>query len=280
MKNQNKAVAVREDKALFTREAFDEPRNFQELLSACKILVASKILPKEIDTEEKAAVVILTGRELGLRMMASTRGIYVVNQKPALSAQMMLALAYNTKEVENLEVIDSGKAETASCSVTVKRKGKKPYVCSFSVDEAKKLGKYANEWLKQPETMCRSRAISKNLRVTFPDAILGMYTPEEVYSITTEQEDAKPASDEMPKSKSGKEESAPVETKSADVVGDEPKIGEAQVKVIEKMLDTHKLKERFMPWLKKTYGVEKVEDIKASWLTDILADIAKSAKEK
>lgn len=180
-------------------DAFDEPRNFTELMAACDILVASKILPKEIDTKEKAAVVILTGRELGLRMMASTRTIYVVNQKPALSAQVMLALAHKTGELENYELQETGSGESAKCTMTVKRKGKKPYTCSFSVEEAKKMQKYANEWMKQPETMCRSRAISKNLRVTFPDAILGLYTPEETEYIVAAEEAG--VEDFMPKPK-------------------------------------------------------------------------------
>lgn len=185
-----------EDK-LFTREAFDEPRNFTELLEACKILVASKIMPKEIDTPEKAAVVILTGRELGLRMMASTRSVYVVNGKPSLSAQMMLSLAYGTKELEDIEITEEGQGESAKCTVAVKRKGKKSYSYSFSVEMAKKMGKYQNEWLKQPENMAKQRAISGNLRVTFPDAILGMYTPEEIQSVEVEET----AKVEMPKAK-------------------------------------------------------------------------------
>lgn len=180
-------IAKKGQAQLFTRAEFDEPTNFTQLLDACKILVASKILPKEIDTPEKAAVVVLTGRELGLRMMASTRSIYIVNGKPSLSAQMMLSLAYGTKELEDIEISETGAGESASCIVTVKRKGKKPYRYTFSVDMAKKMQKYQNEWLKQPENMCKQRAISGNLRVTFPDAILGMYTPEEVQSIDVDE---------------------------------------------------------------------------------------------
>lgn len=180
---EKKEVVVRDEKTLLTRVQFDEPKNFGELLTACKVLVASKILPKELDTEEKCAVVILTGRELGLRMMASTRGIYVVNQKPALSAQMMLALAQSTGELEDYLFTETGSGDTAKCTMKVKRTGRTPYTYTFSVEMAKKLGKYANEWLKQPENMCKQRAISGNLRVTFPDAILGMYTPEEIKEI-------------------------------------------------------------------------------------------------
>ena len=157
------------------------------MIAACDMLVKSGILPKEITTKEKAAVVALTGRELGLQLMASMRGIYIVNNKPSLSAQMMLALAFNTGELENYTITENGKGEAASCTVVVKRRGKNPYSYTFSVEMIKKMGKYANEWIKQPENMCKQRAISGNLRVTFPDAILGMYTPEEASSIEEAQ---------------------------------------------------------------------------------------------
>lgn len=213
-----KEIALKDNKPLFTREQFEEPKNFAELLAACEILVQSKILPKEIDTKEKCAVVIMTGRELGLRMMAATRAIYVVNGKPALSAQMMLALAYNTKEVEDVEIKEVGRGEEASCTVVVKRRGKKPYSYFFSVDMAKKLGRYANEWLKQPENMAKQRAISGNLRVTFPDAILGMYTPEEILSI--EDAPARAEEERMPKAKDegSRKETLPAKEKAADPV--------------------------------------------------------------
>lgn len=189
--------------AMFTREQFIEPKNFTELLEASKILVSSKILPKEIDTPEKCAVVILTGRELGLRMMAATRGIYIVNGKSALSSQMMMALALQTGEVEDYAITESGKGETASCSVRLKRKGMSEYTYSFSVDMAKKMQKYQNEWLKQPENMCKQRAIAGNLRVTFPDAILGMYTPEEIESVVTVETFVGKPHVDMPREKIG-----------------------------------------------------------------------------
>jgi hypothetical protein len=197
---KEKNISEKTEVQLFTRAQFDEPNNFTELLSASKVLVSSKILPKEIDTPEKAAVVILTGRELGLRMMASMRSVYIVNGKPSLSAQMMLSLAYTTKELENIEIKETGKGEGASCTVNVKRKGKNPYSYTFSVAMAKTMGKYANEWLKQPENMCKQRAISGNLRVTFPDAILGMYTPEEIESIPVDVPTETPQV-EMPRAK-------------------------------------------------------------------------------
>src|SRR3990167_3914892 len=176
---------------------FDEPTNLGELLNFCKVLISSKIMPKEVDTPEKAAVIILTGRELNLPSMAALRSIYVVNGKPALSAQMMLAKAYSTGELENIKIVESGKGESASCSVTIRRKGRSEYTYTFTVEMAKQMQKYANEWLKQPANMCKQLAISGNLRVTFPDAILGMYTPEEIESIVVEEKPT--AAELMPK---------------------------------------------------------------------------------
>ncbi len=210
---------------LAKRSPFKEPTDFPELLVACDILVKSKILPKEIDTKEKAAVVALTGRELGLQLMASMRGIYIVNNKPSLSAQMMLALAFNTGELEDYQINESGRGEAAVCEVIVKRKGKAPYSYTFNIDMIKKMRKYDNEWLKQPENMCKQRALSGNLRVTFPDAILGMYTPEEAASI----EDAQVIDQPVIGLKSDKDKGAPPSAPEAAPA--KPPAGEGEVVV-------------------------------------------------
>ena len=235
----NELVKKELGRDIATREPFAEPVNFTELLDSCKILVASGLLPKEINTPEKAAVVVLTGRELGLRMMASTRSVYVVNGKPSLSAQMMLSLAYGTKELEDIDIQETGDGEKSACTVIVKRKNKKAYSYSFSVDMAKQMGKYANEWLKQPKNMCKQRAISGNLRVTFPDAILGMYTPEEIETVEVETV----RNDEwMPKAKVAIADAAPEPQQEAKP-SPAPVVEEAAVKTdaeIPLAKDTHK----------------------------------------
>lgn len=161
------------------------------------LLLKSKFLPTAIQTVEQAITIIMTGRELGLGLMESLRSINVIQGKPCLSAQLMLALCQRTGELSDMKV-----EETAGkCVTTITRKGRSPYTYSFSMEDAKALKLDTKDnWIKQPKTMLRWRSLSGNLRVTFADAICGIYTDDEaedtiVHKVEAEAAVAEAASD-------------------------------------------------------------------------------------
>jgi hypothetical protein len=89
----------------------------------------------------------------------------------------MLALVRRTRELEDFQIVKSADAVT----VKVKRKGQSPVEVTFGKREATALGLSGKDnYTKQPMTMYQWRAVAANLRVTFPDVICGMYTPEEM----------------------------------------------------------------------------------------------------
>lgn len=141
-------------------------------------LIKTGFLPGHIKTPEQAVAVALIGRELGVPMMQALRKIFVIQGTPALAAELMLALAERTGKIEDLRIDDDG----SMCTVTVKRKGRKsPVTTTFSVADAAKMGLADKDnWKKQATVMRRWRAIAANLRLSFPDAIGGMYSVEEV----------------------------------------------------------------------------------------------------
>jgi hypothetical protein len=143
-------------------------------------LIRSKFLPRAIDTPEKCIAIMLAGRELGLPPMQSVRAISIVEGKPTLSAETMLALAYQRVPGLVVEVVTTPTGAT----VTGNRPGGKPVTVTFGQAQAKAAGLLSKQnWQKYPEAMYRARAISAWCRVVAPDAILGAYTPEEVESI-------------------------------------------------------------------------------------------------
>jgi hypothetical protein len=108
----------------------------------------------------------------------------VIQGKPTLSVQLMLALCQRTNELEDIKIEEPA----GKCQVTVKRKGVSPHSYTFSMDDAAALGlKGKDNWVKQPKTMLRWRAISGNLRISFADAICGMYTPDEAEDVLVEK---------------------------------------------------------------------------------------------
>lgn len=135
------------------------------------------LLPSHIKTDAAGVMLVVTGQELGLGFTASVNGINIIQNKPSISPQLMLALAMKTREVEGYK-IESTKAG-ATC--TVKRKGMDPVTTSFGENEAKATGLMGKDnYIKQPEVMFRWRVIAQTLRLTFPDVISGLYTPDEL----------------------------------------------------------------------------------------------------
>ena len=170
---------------------------FEQLQTQAALLVKSGFLPKTVDTPEKALTIMLTGKELGLGPMESIRSINVVNGRPCMSAQLLLALCHRTKEVEQAFTEKTTDAEVV---FVLKRRGSPAFRSVFTRAEAdqakfsqsfnrdKNAWQTKDNWVKQPATMLLWRAISKAARIVFPDAICGIYTPDEAEDIITEIE--------------------------------------------------------------------------------------------
>lgn len=153
------------------------PDEWTMITNQAAVLVKTGFLPGAIKTAEQALAIILTGRELGIPTMAALRSIDVIQGKPAVSPQLMLALINTTKELEHFECPTS--KDGAVC--TMKRKGRAAHSAPFGPKEASALGlsDKAN-YKSQPATMYQWRAVAACARVVFPDVILGLYTPDEM----------------------------------------------------------------------------------------------------
>lgn len=160
----------------------------QEIMELANHFCKSGMFPAEISHPEKAFVVMMAGRDLGITYTAAMMTISVVKGRACLEAKMLLALCYRTREVEDCKI----NSQPDRCEVTIKRKGKSPYVATWTLDRAKQMGiteawdKKTNKlttkdnWKKQPANMLRWRAIAEACRFTFPDAISGCYVAEEI----------------------------------------------------------------------------------------------------
>lgn len=147
------------------------------LATQARALITSKFFPSSITTPEQAIVVKMYGDMLGIPWVAAMNTINVIQGKPTISPQLMIALARRTGQLEDLKI----EATDEGATVTVKRKGQSPYTETFTFADAKKLGLDSKDnYRKQPKTMLKWRAVAAAFRVVFPDAILGFYTPDEM----------------------------------------------------------------------------------------------------
>lgn len=151
---------------------------YQIFKEQVQIAFRSGLLPKAVDTPEKAIAIALTGRELGLKPMESLNGLYVVNGKVTMSAQLMLRLIYERVPGALINVMES---DDTACQVEMARPGHKPQFFSYTLEEAHKAGFTSKEpWRKHPATMLRWSAIRTGARIVFADAIAGCYMPDEL----------------------------------------------------------------------------------------------------
>lgn len=150
---------------------------FATMKEMAGMLIKSKFLPQSIQTPEQAVAIILTGRELGIGTMAALNNINVIQGKPTVSPQLMLALIERSGQLEDIKVEQTNEY----VGVCMKRKGRTAHSEVFGDKEAQAMGLLGKDnYKKQKLTMYRWRAIAACARVVFPDVITGLYTPDEL----------------------------------------------------------------------------------------------------
>jgi hypothetical protein len=157
------------------------PRTFDEAKMMAGTYAESSLLSIALrNRPADVFVTIMAGQELGLPPMASLRGIHVVEGKPVLAADTMVAvvLADGTAEyfqrIPELDTADSVTFET-------KRRGAPgPIRCTWTMamaQQARLTGK--DNWQKYPRSMLKARCKAELAREVYPDKLAGVYDPDE-----------------------------------------------------------------------------------------------------
>lgn len=158
---------------------------WEQIKKVAQELIKTKLLPKNVTTPEQVVAIITMGRELNIPMMEALRGINVIDQKPTLAPQLMLAIINRSEFLEDLKI----EQQNSYCEVTMKRKGRTAYTVRFGETEAKQMNLlWKDNYKKQAKNMYKWRAISACARVVFPDVIGGLYLPDEIASHTDTEE--------------------------------------------------------------------------------------------
>jgi hypothetical protein len=140
-----------------------------------------------VKTPDQAMALMLIAQAEGLHPAIAARDYHVINGRPALRADAMLARFQAA----------GGKVEWGEYTDT-KVVGKFSHPSGGSVEIAwtTKMAQDAGltrnpTWKSYPRQMLRSRCISEGIRTVFPGVLVGTYTPEEV-------EDMAPAPRQVP----------------------------------------------------------------------------------
>ncbi|HDR9199631.1 TPA: hypothetical protein QDB48_000916 [Burkholderia vietnamiensis] len=175
-----------------TPGAFDlSPRSLEQAMQLANILADSSIVPKDfIGKPGNVLVAIQWGMELGLKPMQAMQNIAVINGRPSLWGDALLALVLASPVCEYVQEWE----ENGTAFIKVKRRGKPEDVQSFSDDDAKKAGLIGKQgpWAQYPQRMKKMRARAFALRDNFADVLKGIAVAEEVMDIEPVERDITP----------------------------------------------------------------------------------------
>lgn len=155
------------------------PQSLDEAMRFADILAKSSIVPKDFaNNPGNILVAIQWGMELGLQPMQAMQNIAVINNRPALWGDAVIALVRSSPLCEYIYESDDG--TTATCRV--KRRGEEEQSRTFSMEDAQKagLGGKQGPWTQYPKRMRQMRARAFALRDVFPDVLRGMPVAEEL----------------------------------------------------------------------------------------------------
>lgn len=160
---------------------FPSEQDWKAILAIGKDAHESGMLPTAIKNPKAAAIIALKARELNIPYMVGFSHIHIINGKPSMSAELLVGLA--RKNLPGF-VINLLKSTNEICEIEFIRpeKGSRPYIQSFSIEDAKRANLLNKDvWKQYPAAMLYSRCVTAGLRKICPEALLGIsYTPEEL----------------------------------------------------------------------------------------------------
>lgn len=131
----------------------------------------------------QAAVKVMAGQEIGLPPVASMTGVYIVQGRVTIGANLMAALMRKHPDYDYRVTEHTDEA----CTVVVFYKGEEAGTSRFTLDDAKRAGlvKSGGPWVQHPRNMVFARAISNAAKWYAPDVFAGnpIYTPDELGAI-------------------------------------------------------------------------------------------------
>ena len=170
------------------------PATLTEAITFSEMLAGSSMVPKAYQGKPQDVLVCVQwGYEMGLAPMQALQNIAVINGKPSVYGDAMMALVQASPVCEDIEEYFENEGTPNPVAVCVaKRKGRKPVVAKFSVEDAKRAGLWGKigPWQAYPKRMMQMRARGFALRDAFPDVLKGMITAEEAHDYPVDEKSA------------------------------------------------------------------------------------------
>lgn len=162
------------------------PSSLQEAMDFANMLSKSNLVPKDYQGNPSNCIIAMQwGMEIGLQPLQAMQSIAVINGRPAIWGDAMLALVRGSGQLEYIheDPTDDG------CTVRIKRKGEPEAERTFTKEDAKKAGLASKQgpWAQYPKRMMQLRARAFALRDVFPDVLRGVFIAEEAQDMPAEK---------------------------------------------------------------------------------------------
>ena len=159
------------------------PTNMTEAMEFSKFLATSTHIPKDFQgNPNNILVAIQWGYEIGLAPMQALQNIAVINGRPSLWGDSMIAVCKAHPDWRGISETYIEEEDKAVCLVKRNVHGEIEETRSeFSYKDAQRanLTNKPGPWKNYPKRMLQLRARGFALRDAFPDAIKGLITAEE-----------------------------------------------------------------------------------------------------
>lgn len=175
------------------------PQNMGEAMQMAEMLSSSQMVPKNYQGKpQDTLVAMMMGSELGLNPIQALQNIAVINGKPSIYGDALVALVQSHRSYGGMQETFDDQTMTATCHV--RRKRGEWHTQTFSKSDAEKAGLWGKSgpWQQYPKRMLQMRARGFALRDTFADALAGLITAEEAEDMPADERPAPPRVEQRP----------------------------------------------------------------------------------
>lgn len=174
-----------------TNMGFMIASNLQDAIKISEIIARSGVCPANYkDKPMDVLVALQMGAEVGLKPMQALQNIAVINGRPSLWGDAMLAVCRQAPDFEYIKEVYDPKTNGYTCYV--KRKGEPESHETFTQADAEKAGLWRraapSPWATYPKRMLKMRARGFALRDAFPDMLRGIMPREEAEDLYVTRE--------------------------------------------------------------------------------------------
>lgn len=147
-----------------------------------------------VKNQVQALALMLIAQSEGLHPATAARDYHVIQGRPALKADAMLAKFQSAGgKVEWLVYTD------AKCEATFSHQQGGKVTVAWTLEMARSAGLAGKDvWKQYPRAMLRARVISEGIRTVYPAVLCGLYTPEEVRDMAEVSGTAETSGPNMP----------------------------------------------------------------------------------